>query len=190
VPASQPGNASLAALAQVMQQQQQQAAYFVAPGSPVAAAAACAGPQGFAPVNSSADNVVGGHTTYTVPFNTPAAAAAGSPGARHCVSPSAADRHAGLAVTSTGAHYGSSSAAASPAHKASEQCCYGSDRQGDRLTPQRHSGGLAGLVSELQSDVDKLQKQLHSTRRQLNWEGRPSSAVEGRHTGAFGTLHR
>eukprot|EP00878_Enallax_costatus_P046668 GHUV01056923.1.p1 GENE.GHUV01056923.1~~GHUV01056923.1.p1 ORF type:complete len:306 (+),score=107.18 GHUV01056923.1:230-1147(+) len=31
-------------------------------------------------------------------------------------------------------------------------------------------GGLAGLVSELQADVDKLQQQLHQSRRQLNWE--------------------
>lgn len=32
-------------------------------------------------------------------------------------------------------------------------------------------GGLAGLLSGLQDDVDKLQQQLHQSRRQLNWDG-------------------
>uniref|UniRef100_A0A383WQ97 Uncharacterized protein n=1 Tax=Tetradesmus obliquus TaxID=3088 RepID=A0A383WQ97_TETOB len=186
VPATQPANASLAALAQVMQQQQQQhASYSVAPGSPMSAATAYPGPQGFGQATCSMGDIGGGHTTYTVPFNTPAAAlAAGSPGAGRYEPPNADDGNGGL-----GALY-SGSPAASPAHRALERCCHGSNRQGERLTSQRGSGGLAGLVSELQSDVDKLQQQLHSSRRQLNWQGQQSSAVESLNAGTDGALRR
>jgi hypothetical protein len=71
-----------------------------------------------------------------------------------------------------------------------EQYYNGSSMQQERLTPHRGSGGLAGLVSELQNDVDKLQQQLHSTRRQLNWEGQQSSTVEGINTGTDGIMPR
>jgi hypothetical protein len=183
VPASQPANASLAALAQVMQQQQQQAGGFaVAPGSPMAAAYTSS--QGFDGMSSSTGGGAGtgGHTTYTVPYNTPTAALAA---ARQYDSPARAGRTADPALDATDAQYSSSPAAVSPSRRALEQYCSGGSQQPERATPQRGGGGLAGLVSELQSDVDKLQQQLHSTRRQLHWEG-PGSAVEAGNCNAVG----
>jgi hypothetical protein len=185
VPASQPANASLAALAQVMQQQQQQTGGVAeAPGSPMAAV--YMSNRGFDGMSSSSTGGgagTGGHTTYTIPYNTPTAALAA---ARQYDSPARAGRTADPALDAMDAQYSSSPAAVSPSRKALEQYCSGGSQQLERATPQRGGGGLAGLVSELQSDVDKLQQQLHSTRRQLHWEGRPGSAVETGNGNAVG----
>jgi hypothetical protein len=185
VPASQPGNASLAALAQVMQQQQQAGGCAAAPGSPMAAA--YTGNLGFDGMSSSSTG--GGYTTYTVPYNTPTAAVASAASARQYNSTVRAGRTADPALEVTDAHCSSSPVAASPSRRALEQYCSGGSQQLERATPQRGGGGLAGLVSELQSDVDKLQQQLHSTRRQLHWDGRQGSAVEAANGGASGAMH-
>jgi hypothetical protein len=180
VPTSQPANASLAALAQVMQQQQQAGGHAVAPGSPMAAA--YVGTQGFDATScSTTGGVAAGHTTYTVPSNTPTAAVAA---AWQYGSPAIAGRSADMVVDSTDSHFSSSPVATSPGRRALEQYCSGSSQQLDRVTPQRGSNGLAGLVSELQSDVDKLQQQLHSTRRQLSWDGQQRSAGDAANAGA------
>lgn len=170
-PPAQRANGSLAALAQLMQQQRQQQDVVLTGAADGASAAALAGITG-SPAAAELSLSSGRHTTYSF---SPNGGAAGGPAVtgsdpglcwQH-QSPARANRvHS--AVSSPGLSAArSSNCVAFSAQPEAVDVDVRASQEVVRSTPQR---GLAGLVSELQADVNKLQQQLHSSRRQLEWE--------------------
>lgn len=167
---AQPANGALAALAQVKaqkeQQQWQQTASLVPPTDTAPSiipgpAYACCSVYAASPTAAAAAGLqdraalhqLGQQQSHS-PLRSGTSSCLGSPGPSiACRTPTASPVAGAIKKTPrlTSQQLAQYSAAAAPDHSSK-------------------GGSLAGLVSELQADVGKLQQQLHHSRRQLKWK--------------------